>query len=157
MKIFVSIFLLLLTFSSCKNRKPADDPATFPKDVALRPDRQVSGKTNEEILAIQESSLRNLQGDIDSLINAHVCTDASEWRISALGSKPCGGPATYVVYQIQEEEVLLSKIREFTKIQAEYNRLKQIFSDCALEPQPSGIRCEDGKAILLYGENTIIN
>ncbi len=144
------LLVFLFTLTACKSKQATDDPSTFPKDVSQRPDRNYNGKTEEEILAIQEASLQNLRTEIDSLINSRQCNDEMEWRISPFGSKPCGGPATYLAYHIDTEEDILPKISEFTKIQAEYNRRKQIFSNCAIEPQPTGLRCEGGTAVLNY-------
>ncbi len=153
-KSYTVIIVMLFSITACKSKQATDDPSTFPKDVSQRPDRNYNGKSDEEILAIQEASLQNLREEIDSLVGAHNCTDETEWRISPFGSKPCGGPSRYLAYHIDTEEEILPKISEFTKIQAEYNRRKQIFSDCAIEPQPTGLRCEGGEAILNYS-NTL--
>lgn len=151
-----SIFIisLMLVLAACKSKQTTDDPSTFPKDVSQRPDRNYNGKTEEEILAIQELSLQDLRNDIDSLATSVVCNDAAEWRVSPFGSKPCGGPAKYLAYHISTEEAILPKISEFTKIQAEYNRRRQIFSNCAIEPQPSGLQCVSGQPVLSFS-NTI--
>lgn len=148
---FATLVILGLAFTACKSKKPVDDDSTLPKDVALRPERSLQGKTPEEILAIEEENLRSLQTEIDSLIAEKTCSNEDDWRISAMGSKPCGGPATYVAYHIDVEKEIVVKIREYTIIQADYNRRKQIFSDCAIEPQPSDVHCVSGKAVLEYG------
>lgn len=140
-----------LTFSSCKTKQV--DPEKLPKDIALKPERE-NGNLEQE-LALEAERLRSLLTTIDSLANSRNCTDAEEWRISPLGSKPCGGPASYMAYHKETEEEIIPKIQEFTKRQADYNRKRNLFSDCAIVPQPSGLRCESGKAVLIKDGSTL--
>lgn len=88
---------------------------------------------------------------INALNASVVCTNAAEWRTAPIGAKPCGGPAQYIAYPIKCEEEVLPKIREYTRLNVEYNREKGLLSDCSVIPEPAGVRCENGKAVLVKG------
>ncbi|MCC2591069.1 hypothetical protein [Chryseobacterium sp. MFBS3-17] len=151
MKRTAVILFCLAVLSGCKSTKTIADPETLPKDVALKPERPSGGNGEaEEDLEKEAEGLRRLRAAIDSISGSKVCTDVEDWRISPLGSKPCGGPATYIAYHKDNETELIPKIQEFTRRIARYNQRRNLFSDCAIEPQPSGIQCEGGKAVLLY-------
>lgn len=148
-KLFV-IITLILTAASCSSNKSVADPETLPKDVALKPEREV--EESEEVLVQERENIRVMKASIDSLSAASSCSGSEDWRVSPLGSKPCGGPASYIAYHKEVEAEILPKIQEFTRRQAAYNRRRNLFSDCRVEPQPAGVRCESGKAALVYSD-----
>lgn len=149
MKKILLIITAVATITACKSKKPVLDPDTLPKDVALKPVRE-NGSDDENYLAKEAEDLRKILASIDTLATSKVCTDTEEWRITPIGSKPCGGPASYMAYHKDVEEVIIPKIQEYTRRQAVYNQKAGIFSDCMIEPQPSGMRCEAGKPVLLH-------
>lgn len=149
MKIRFVIFALVLTAASCSVKKNVADPETLPKDVALKPERQP--EESEEVLVQERENIRVMKASIDSLSVARTCSGSADWRVSPVGSKPCGGPAAYIAYHKDVETEILPKIQEFTRRQAAYNRRRNLFSDCRVEPQAAGVRCELGKAVLVYG------
>ena len=55
----------------------------------------------------EEQELALLKNEIEDLANASVCDDAFECKFIAFGSKPCGGPWSYLVYStsIDTEEL----------------------------------------------------
>lgn len=139
MKQFGLALCAVIALSACNSRKA---PQNLPKDVALKP-------AHEQQIDIDRENMKNLKAEIDSIAGSVACTDAAEWRISPLGSKPCGGPASYFAYPIKLEEEILPKVQEYTRQQSDFNRRNKLMSDCAITPMPSGIRCEDGKAVLI--------
>ncbi len=152
MKKIMLLIIGFLALSSCKTKQV--DPATLPKDIALKPERE-NGNLEQQELAVEAERLRSLLTTIDSLATSRTCTDTEDWRISPIGSKPCGGPAAYMAYHKETEEDIIPKIQDFTKRQADYNRRRNLFSDCAVEAQPSGLRCEGGKPVLIKGGVTL--
>ncbi len=152
MKKFVFFAVIGLSLTSCKSKKPVIDADTLPKDVALKPDRK-NGASEEEILAKEAEDLRLIRVSIDSLIQSKNCSNADDWRITPIGSKPCGGPAQYTAYHKEVENEIVPKIQEYTRRQAAYNQRAGIFSDCMIEPQPSGLSCQNGKAVLQRGSS----
>jgi hypothetical protein len=149
MKNYLFVLLCIASLTACKSKKPFVDVETLPKDVALKPDR-VNGASEQEVLAKEAEDLRIMMASIDSLGSSRVCSNAEDWRITALGSKPCGGPASYMAYHKEVEVHIIPVIQEYTRRQALFNQKRNMFSDCAIEPQPSGLRCDGGKAVLLH-------
>lgn len=141
MKKFGFIIGGLMAVTACSTRKA---PQNLPKDVALKP-------PHEQQIDIDRENIKDIRSQIDSLAGSMVCTDAAEWRISPIGSKPCGGPAAYLAYPIKLEDKILPKIQQYTQQQSDFNRKNKLVSDCAITPMPSGIRCENGKAVLIKG------
>lgn len=132
----------ILSLSACKNRSSVENTDTLPKDIALKPDNNISQQTEREQLA-------TLIKEIESLAQSVPCTDASEWKYTAIGAKPCGGPSSYIAYPIKLETEILQKVQVFTEKQSAFNTKYGLISDCMLVLPPSGIRCEDNKAILI--------
>ncbi len=152
MKFILSVLVSLFFLFSCTSKKPMDDE-NLPKDVALRPEREkpvkdpdvIEFSDDEQFVTIEK--LNKLKSEIEELISK-TCDDASKWRISPFGAKPCGGPASYIAYPIDLENEVIPKITKYNSLASEYNKQKGLMSDCALVPPPSGIKCVDGKAVL---------
>lgn len=149
MKKILILVVAVVSLSACNSQKNLNNSETLPKDISLKPETKY-GATEEEILAKEAEDLRKLRISIDSIVVSKNCINTEEWRISPVGSKPCGGPAEYLSYHIDTETEIIPKIQEYTKRQAAYNQRAKIFSDCIIQPQPSGLKCENGKSILLY-------
>lgn len=149
---FIAICLVSL-ITACKTT--VVDPDTLPKDIALKPVIDKDSiipvtviEDSTEIIAMEEN-IRELRNEIIQLSESKSCNDPTQWRISPLGAKPCGGPRSYIAYPKDLEKELLPKITRFNEASADYNRKRGLTSDCAIVPIPSGIRCEGGKAVLI--------
>ena len=138
----------VLTLSACKNRSSVENTDTLPKDIALKPDNNISQQTERE-------ELSNMVKEIEALAQSVPCTDASEWKFTAIGAKPCGGPSSYIAYPVKFEAEILQKIKDFTEKQSAFNKKYNLISDCMLILPPSGIRCEDNKAVLIHENNNV--
>lgn len=152
MKSFFGFSILVLLAVSCGSRKINTDD--LPQDIALKPARQKltdssSVVKKEEYDPGNEKKMQDLREEIDKLIASEICSDPSEWRISPLGAKPCGGPAKYIAYPKSKESEILSKIQKYTELQTAYNKAKNLVSDCKIVPPPSGIECKNGYAVLI--------
>ncbi len=123
---FIGIFLLLGLSLSCTD------------------DKELSQEEENEYIL-------QLFTEIETLANSQTCTDSSEWKFTAYGSKACGGPVGYIAYADNIDTVLfLEKIEEHESAQQAYNQKWGIISDCSVPAQPSGIRCEDGEPVFEY-------
>jgi len=105
---------------------------------------------SETISGNQEADrerLDKMKQEILDRIDAIPCENAEDWRPEALGSKPCGGPWSYIPYPFVADESgeLLDLIKEYNASEAEYNQKYKIVSDCAAIVKPEGVRCVDGK------------
>ena len=147
MKNILIIAIAVLSLSSCKSKK-AVDPETLPKDISQKPDNNISQQSDREKLSV-------LIKEIETQINTETCTDAADWRFSPIGSKPCGGPSSYIAYPIKMEDEILPKIKKFTEMQSVFNKKFNLVSDCMMVQPPSGIQCVDGKAVLVSGSSAV--
>lgn len=127
-KLTFIIFAICLTFASCSN----DDNDSMEKES------QKLNKMHDEIIAL-------------SLVNSETCTDSKNWDFTALGSKACGGVASYVAYSKKiDKEAFLLKIKTYTDAQIAFDKKWGIFSTCDITLPPSGVQCVDGKPKLAY-------
>lgn len=95
--------------------------------------------------------LERLHHEIDSLASSYPCDDAAEWRFTAVGEKPCGGPAGYVAYSTElDTAVFLHKVEIYTQRQRSYNAKWNVVSDCLFLTPPSRVVCQDRKAKLVW-------
>lgn len=147
----VLMVLAVLVFQSCGSRKTIQERSNLPKDISQMPKRNPVATVDSE-RKIDENNMLKLRTEIENLINEEHCTDAKDWRISPLGSKACGGPASYIAYPIKLEREILPKITEFNRQSSAYNLEYGAMSDCAVTASPTKIVCESGRAVLVYSE-----
>ena len=97
------------------------------------------------------SKLDELRTKIENLVDASVCNENFECRSIAFGSKPCGGPWSYLVYSTSIDTLNLHDLVDvYNKIEQDYNGNCQQYSDCMfLSPTPQ-LECENNKCIAIY-------
>ncbi|MFT4857138.1 MAG: hypothetical protein ACI9UV_001307 [Algoriphagus sp.] len=96
-------------------------------------------------------ALDQLWTEINQLATSQTCTNVSDWTFTPIGSKPCGGPMSYLAYSRKiDEKRFLELVQAYTELQADFNKRTGAFSDCALVQRPSGVICENSKAVLVY-------
>ncbi len=99
---------------------------------------------------LQDDSARMAQllQEIKQLVGTAAADAPAQCRKVGFGHKPCGGPASYLVYSVKDlnEAQLLSKVQLYNQLtQAEHERLGLV-SDCAVVPEP-GIALVDGVCV----------
>ena len=142
MKNIFIICIALLSLVSCKTKKSAENTDTLPKDISLKPENNMAQQEDRQ-------QLTSLMREIDALIALEPCTNPADWKFTAIGAKPCGGPSSYIAYPSKLEAQILPKIEHFTQMQSAFNKKYNLMSDCAMVMPPSEIRCENGKAVLV--------
>ena len=91
-----------------------------------------------------------LKNKIDLIIDASVCSENTECKSIAFGSKPCGGPWSYLVYFTSiDEEKLQQLVSQYNETEALYNINCDAFSDCMFVGPPNELACEDGKCVIV--------
>jgi hypothetical protein len=94
--------------------------------------------------------MQELKLEIDALIDSASCTENSECRSIAFGSKPCGGPWSYLIYSSAiNTELLTSLVTDYNNLEDAYNKNCDAFSDCSLVNPPNELACEDGKCVIV--------
>ena len=92
------------------------------------------------------SRIARLEREARALAHAEGCA-AGQCRTAPVGSRPCGGPRTYIVYcaATTDSAALFAKLAELARAEDAYNRRKQLASTCEFRMPPgvalSGGRC----------------
>lgn len=130
------------TIASCASSNSGDN-SNLPKDISERPADESSKKYDE-------ANLDKLKSMIESEIAKEKCTTASEWTFAPIGAKACGGPVSYIAYPKKLEASILRKIESYTQTMSEFNKKYGITSDCMMAAEPTGVKCQGEKAVLVY-------
>lgn len=142
MKNLLITVISVLTLTACSTNKGVVDEETLPKDISQKPH---NNSTQED----DRLKMQKLIAEIDSLIATETCSDPTEWKFTAIGAKPCGGASSYIAYPKTLESEVVPKITSFTTMQSVFNTKYGLMSDCAVVPEPTSIRCENGRAALV--------
>jgi hypothetical protein len=106
-----------------------------------------SETTQEEEL----NELNRLQLEIEQLIELKDCLEASNCNYIAFGSKPCGGPKSYLIYNSSVDiELLELKVISYNNLDKAYNLKWGILSDCYFVTPPPSIECINGTCTAIY-------
>ncbi|QCK14442.1 hypothetical protein [Mangrovivirga cuniculi] len=88
---------------------------------------------------------------IEEIAYSETCTESSNWLITPIGSKACGGPTHYLPYSVKSDtSLLLELVDDYKSEQIEFNKKYRVYSDCSVPAKPSGIVCIDGKPEFIY-------
>ena len=82
------------------------------------------------------------RAEILRLIGLASCRDDSQCRALPVGSKPCGGPETYLAWSVAATQVgqLEALAGRYKEARAARNQRLGMMSDCAVVPEPA-VRC----------------
>jgi len=102
-----------------------------------------SEAADERTLDQYRSELQGLRTEIQGIVEDATCTYDSECKAIGYGSKPCGGPSSYLAYSVKNTDVPLleGKVRQFNALQRAYQGKLRIFSDCMVVSKPV-VTCE---------------
>jgi hypothetical protein len=93
------------------------------------------------LAAAQPSTAERLQ-ELSTMIVKEIGTptadEPSQCKLIAVGSKPCGGPAGYLVYSTTKsnEARLKQMVAEFNQLAQRFNQERKLMSDCMLVTEP---------------------
>lgn len=84
-----------------------------------------------------------LEKEIDALISEALCEENKQCGYIEMGSKPCGGPASFKIYSSLNTDttLLIEKSHAHIDLSKEYNALTGLTSDCSIE-QPPAVICD---------------
>jgi len=94
--------------------------------------------------------LKELGRIIEQEIGTPAANEPSQCKLIAFGSKPCGGPARYLVYSTAKtnETRLKQLVDEFNQLAKRINEERKIFSDCMFVSEPK-VELVDGVCRIL--------
>ena len=106
----------------------------------------------KELQAQTEEELKTMYLNIHESVDSVVCSDASQWSISALGQDKYGAVKEYIAYPHSiDTAMFLSLVRTYTEKEKEYNEKYHPTTITALSSMaPNKVECTDGKATLIY-------
>lgn len=96
----------------------------------------------------EKESLNVSKKIIEDLANTSICNETTTCKFIAFGSKPCGGPWSYLTYSTSiDTDRLEGLVNEFNEKQANFNQKWNITSDCSFVSPPSSVECENNTCI----------
>ncbi|SER24251.1 hypothetical protein [Pedobacter rhizosphaerae] len=98
-----------------------------------------------------EQKLAEEYAEIQRLSLSTNCEDAKDWTFTSIGSRACGGPASYIAYSTKiDVNAFLDLIKLYSAHQYQYNQKWGVISPCSIIIPPTGVICENGKPKLQY-------
>ena len=90
--------------------------------------------------------------EIAALAGDGTCDNAEACSTVAFGSKPCGGPWSYIIYcaDTVDEDALHASVSEHAELEHQYNIDNAIASDCSEATEPS-VELVDGVCVAVTG------
>jgi hypothetical protein len=99
---------------------------------------------------ITAAQLETKKQEIQNYINGFSCSESVGCGFIAFGSKPCGGPRTYLLFS---NSVNLVKLQEMVKTYNEMDELYNIqtgaVSDCMFVLPPTEVKCVNGMCTII--------
>ena len=99
----------------------------------------------------QLESLAELKLEIENLVSTSECNENSECRAIAFGSKPCGGPWSYLVNTTSIDTLELKRLVDRYNLNEDIcNNECDAISDCSFANPPIGFECENNICIPIF-------
>jgi len=127
-RIAILVFVICSTFAACSN----DDSSSQEEDNAA--------------LKVMYDEIITL-----SLVNSLPCTNPEEWAFKGIGTKPCGGPNSFLIYSKKTNLTALeTKIKAYDLAIDNFNKKWGLISTCDITSVPKSVSCVEGKPTLIY-------
>lgn len=99
----------------------------------------------------EKTELSILKTEIETLANTSICNQVATCKFIAFGSKPCGGPWSYLIYSTSiNTEKLENMVEVYNKKEKTYNAKWGVVSDCAIVIPPISVECENNNCVAVY-------
>lgn len=129
------LVIITLIFFSCQ-----EDDHFFGSEITETTTRQQD-----------DQLLGELYQEIVEISTQFNCSNAEEWKFTAIGSKGCGGPTGYIAYSVKtDEDLFLKKVNHYSSQQNKYNIKWGVLSTCDIPPLPQDVTCIDGVPQFVY-------
>jgi len=106
--------------------------------------------SNDSSDLITSTQLETKKQEINTYINSFGCSESVGCNYIAFGSKPCGGPRTYLVFSndvnLTHLKDLVTKYNEMDNL---YNIQTKAISDCSFLLPPNEIKCINGVCTII--------
>ena len=155
--------LLPLCLTACLDKTPTEtqqvtitSETDAPKQELqkLKENTQLQENTKNNVIAesVSIDDIKTAKAELNTLITDKQCDTSTQCRISAVGSRACGGPSSFVVYSTKSasEKQVAALSDKITKLESNYNSQKGMMSICQHLTTPS-TQCVENKCVKLEG------
>ena len=155
--------LLPLCLTACLDKTPTEtqqvtitSETEAPKQELqkLKENTQLQENTKNNVIAesVSIDDIKTAKAELNTLITDKQCDTSTQCRISAVGSRACGGPSSFVVYSTKSasEKQVAALSDKITKLESSYNSQKGMMSICQHLTTPS-TQCVENKCVKLEG------
>jgi hypothetical protein len=106
--------------------------------------------TNEPENTITLAQLETKKQEIQNYINSFSCSESVGCGFIAFGSKPCGGPRTYLLFSNNVDlQKLKQMVNEYNEMDTSYNIKTGAVSDCMYQLPPTEVKCVNGVCMVI--------
>jgi len=102
----------------------------------------------------QDQENQKLKEQFSRIMNLAMngsCTDSNGWAFTAIGSRPCGGPGSYIIYSTSIDTTkFLKEVESYTRARQAFNEKWPVSGPCNVPQTPTGVACLDGVPVLTY-------
>jgi len=155
--------LLPLCLTACLDKTPTEtqqvtitSETEAPKQELqkLKENTQLQENTKNNVIAesVSINDIKTAKAELNTLITDTQCDTSTQCRISAVGSRACGGPSSFIVYSTKSasEKQVAALSDKITKLESSYNSQKGMMSICQHLTTPS-TQCVENKCVKLEG------
>lgn len=90
--------------------------------------------------------MQKTQSRIQEIVENDYCRDDAECKILAYGSKPCGGPTSFIIHSTSANwDELEYLVNQYNQYEADRNRTEGLMSACDVVAEPTNLRCLNNK------------
>lgn len=155
------LIITTLTLTACQQGQAGSDssverlppnPVVEPIDPATNPIGAVKARKQQ---MAEQINLPAMRAEVMAMIGEAKADDVQQCRVVGFGSKPCGGPASYIAISTKDgnENSIMALISQYNAaVKSENDRLG-LMSDCAVVPKPSVV-LENGVCTLKSSAET---
>ncbi len=139
------VFIAVVVFFTSCQKDSDSSTGSSPTPSELTYELPVNSTIEED-----RAEVDSLFAHAEQLKSGIACEAANSFDYVGYGSKPCGGPWGYVSYPKSIELQFIAAINLHKAAEHAFNVKWEAISDCALARSPTGIRCEDNEAVLVF-------
>ncbi len=103
---------------------------------------------SSENITLEQLEIKNQE--IQNYINSFSCSESVGCGFIAFGTKPCGGPWSYLLFSNSVDIVKLQEmVKNYNVINKQYNIQTNAISDCMYAMPPTEVKCVNGVCIIM--------
>ncbi|MFM9824505.1 hypothetical protein [Flavobacterium sp.] len=105
---------------------------------------------NDSSENITSEELEIKKQEIQNYINSFSCSESVGCGFIAFGTKPCGGPWSYLLFSNAVDIVKLQEmVKNYNEMNKQYNLKTDAVSDCMYQIPPTEVKCVNGVCTII--------